>query len=125
MRTKHVVIILVVLWASTIAALQNDYMTFAMAEYPVVAKIPDARNFYLVLRSEEGERFSVSVGPATYTGVEVGGRVSMSLRPFDVRQTFWQNLLLFFGPVLVASVTFAFSVYCLACVLLPILRRAP
>jgi len=58
----------------------------------------------MVFKTEDGYLFDAPVSATAYTVCEVGEKYIMNLSPMQIRQTFWNNLLCFFGPVLLLSV---------------------
>ena len=85
----------------------NDYMTDKNRDCVVVDKIQSNGsykhdgNFYLVLREERGIIFDLIVDAATYTQAKIGQNITFSLRQFDIVQTPKENILYFFGPIIV------------------------
>ena len=102
--------------------LKNDYMTFKDRNCVVVDKIQSNGtykhdgNFYLVLREERGIVFDIIVDAATYTQAKKDKIITFNLRQFDIKQTPKENILYFFGTIIVLIVgliSIAFLIYCI------------
>lgn len=73
-------------------------------------------NFYLVLREERGIVFDIIVDAATYTQAKKDKIITFNLRQFDIKQTPKENILYFFGTIIVLIVgliSIAFLIYCI------------
>ena len=68
-------------------------------------------SFIAVYELEDGYRFSEYISPEMYSSIEKGDNITVSLRPFDVKQTLFDNIVWFFGMVLVQSVCGAYIVF--------------
>ena len=85
----------------------NDYLTHKDRNCVVVDKIQSIGsykhhgNFYLVLREERGIVFDIIVDAATYTQAKKDQNITFSLRQMDIKQTPKENILYFFGPIIV------------------------
>lgn len=62
------------------------------------------------MKLKDGYRFSEYISPEMYSSIEKGDNITVSLRPFDVKQTLFDNIVWFFGMVLVQSVCGAYIV---------------
>lgn len=68
-------------------------------------------SFIAVYELNDGYRFSEYISPEMYSSIEKGDNITVSLRPFDVKQTLFDNIVWFFGMVLVQSVCGAYIVF--------------
>ncbi|QVW08897.1 putative 15.3 kDa protein [Salmonella phage Lv5cm] len=61
-------------------------------------------SFIAVYELKDGYRFSEYISPEMYSSIEKGDNITVSLRPFDVKQTWFDNIVWFFGMALVQSI---------------------
>lgn len=98
--------------------LNNPYTTGKDYELTLVSKTLMAGRHsstpYGLFKMQSGETFTTPISIKTYMSVEPGQRAVLSLRPFDVKQTFWQNLLLLFVPVVFSSVSVVVLIFGIA-----------
>lgn len=57
----------------------GDYFTRRPVMLTVLEKERNARNFYLIVQREDGLRFSVDVGPATWKLSPIGSQIVLTL----------------------------------------------
>ena len=103
----------------------NDYMTSRDYTVKMVDKFKEERchksscNLYLkgLFRTEDGDFFDLDLTMASYTRLHPGSEAVFELRPFDIKQTPRENLLYFFGPVIVYSLTLSAILWSLVCVI--------
>lgn len=112
MKIHYIVIILFAitsLWIIT----NNTYMDFKIRKCVILNKIitppgyKQSANLYLVLKEERGIVFDLIVAPATYTQHNVGDTIYFNLRDFDIRQTPRDNVIFFFGQIVMIAITIA------------------
>lgn len=88
----------------------NDYMHYKDYDVTVVNTITGTQgkgsslSFIAVYELNDGYRFSEYISPEMYSSIEKGDNITVSLRPFDVKQTLFDNIVWFFGMVLVQSI---------------------
>lgn len=88
----------------------NDYMHYKDYDVTVVNTITGTQgkgsslSFIAVHELKDGYRFSEYISPEMYSSIEKGDNITVSLRPFDVKQTLFDNIVWFFGMVLVQSI---------------------
>ncbi|AWM12088.1 hypothetical protein KMC17_gp087 [Escherichia phage vB_EcoM_NBG2] len=94
----------------------NDYMHYKDYDVTVVNTLTGTQgkgsslSFIAVYELNDGYRFSEYISPEMYSSIEKGDNITVSLRPFDVKQTWFDNIIWFFGMVLVQSVCGAYVV---------------
>ncbi len=92
----------------------GEYMKFKIRHCTVIDKLQsngsyeNSGNFYLVLKEERGIVFDIIVSPATYSQAKIGSSISFDLRNFDIKQTQKENVLYFFGDVVVVLIGIVF-----------------
>ncbi|QXV82183.1 hypothetical protein bas37_0202 [Escherichia phage KarlGJung] len=92
----------------------NDYMHYKDYDVTVVNTFTGTQgkgsslSFIAVYELNDGYRFSEYISPEMYSSIEKGDNITVSLRPFDVKQTLFDNIVWFFGMVLVQSVCGAY-----------------
>jgi len=91
----------------------NDYLSFKNHECVVLDKHESSDYFLLVLCDENGRVFSTSIDYSFYWKTELGKKYTLSLREFDIKQTFEKNIVWFFCPVLLFSISIGWIVYLL------------
>ena len=105
----------------------NDYMHYKDYDVTVVNTLTGTQgkgsslSFIAVYELKDGYRFSEYISPEMYSSIEKGDNITVSLRPFDVKQTLFDNIVWFFGlfdnivwffgMVLVQSVCGAYIVF--------------
>lgn len=95
----------------------NDYMHYKDYDVTVVNTLAGTQgkgsslSFIAVYELNDGYRFSEYISPEMYSSIEKGDNITVSLRPFDVKQTLFDNIVWFFGMVLVQSVCGAYIVF--------------
>ena len=95
----------------------NDYMHYKDYDVTVVNTLTGTQgkgsslSFIAVYELNDGYRFSEYISPEMYSSIEKGDNITVSLRPFDVKQTLFDNIVWFFGMVLVQSVCCAYIVF--------------
>ena len=88
----------------------NDYMHYKDYDVTVVNTITGTQgkgssfSFIAVYELKDGYRFSEYISPEMYSSIEKGDNITVSLRPFDVKQTWFDNIVWFFGMALVQSI---------------------
>lgn len=88
----------------------NEYMTerpFNITVYDKM-KVDSSKgrvNLAVVYETDNGVFFDRYVSPSTYATSHVGESYALMLRPFDVKQTRWQNALYFVGPVVFGAIS--------------------
>lgn len=88
----------------------NDYMHYKDYDVTVVNTITGTQgkvsslSFIAVYELKDGYRFSEYISPEMYSSIEKGDNITVSLRPFDVKQTLFDNIVWFFGMALVQSI---------------------
>lgn len=95
----------------------DDYMHYKDYDVTVVNTITGTQgkgsslSFIAVYELKDGYRFSEYISPEMYSSIEKGDNITVSLRPFDVKQTLFDNIVWFFGMVLVQSVCGAYIIF--------------
>lgn len=95
----------------------NDYMHYKNYDVTVVNTLTGTQgkgsslSFIAVYELKDGYRFSEYISPEMYSSIEKGDNITVSLRPFDVKQTLFDNIIWFFGMVLVQSVWCLYSLF--------------
>lgn len=95
----------------------NDYMHYKDYDVTVVNTLTGTQgkgsslSFIAVYELNDGYRFSEYISPEMYSSIEKGDNITVSLRPFDVKQTWFDNIIWFFGMVLVQSVWCLYSLF--------------
>lgn len=88
----------------------NDYMHYKDYDVTVVNTITGTQgkgsslSFIAVYELNDGYRFSEYISPEMYSSIEKGDNITVSLRPFDVKPTVFDNIVWFFGMALVQSI---------------------
>lgn len=88
----------------------NDYMHYKDYDVTVVNTLTGTQgkgsslSFIAVYELNDGYRFSEYISPEMYSSIEKGDNITVSLRPFDVKQTWFDNIVWFFGMALVQSI---------------------
>ena len=88
----------------------NDYMHYKDYDVTVVNTFTGTQgkgsslSFIAVYELNDGYRFSEYISPEMYSSIEKGDNITVSLRPFDVKQTWFDNIVWFFGMALVQSI---------------------
>lgn len=88
----------------------NDYMTFKERECLVIDKMTttggykSSGRFYLVLKEDRGIIFDQIVSPATFSQAGISEKITFDLRQFDIKQTLRENVIYFFGEIILACV---------------------
>lgn len=78
----------------------NDYMHYKDYDVTVVNTFTGTQgkgsslSFIAVYELNDGYRFSEYISPEMYSSIEKGDNITVSLRPFDVKQTLFDNKLL-------------------------------
>ena len=94
----------------------NDYMHYKDYDVTVVNTLTGTQgkgsslSFIAVYELNDGYRFSEYISPEMYSSIEKGDNITVSLRPFDVKQTLFDNIVWFFGMALVQSICGAYIV---------------
>lgn len=94
----------------------NDYMHYKDYDVTVVNTLTGTQgkgsslSFIAVYELNDGYRFSEYISPEMYSSIEKGDNITVSLRPFDVKQTWFDNIVWFFGMALVQSICGAYIV---------------
>jgi hypothetical protein len=73
----------------------------------IVDKIQTENNFYLILKYEN-ITFDIIVSPSTYVQHEKGKNVTFNLRPMDIEQTVFKNIIFIIGQIIIGLLSFAF-----------------
>jgi hypothetical protein len=100
-----VIITLTVLYFSIFH--NNEYMKFKIRKCVVIDRLQTeggrkaAGRFYLVVKEERGIVFDIIVSPATFSQKKKDDVVYFNLRNFDIKQTPKENVIYFFGTVIV------------------------
>lgn len=80
----------------------NDYMHYKDYDVTVVNTLTGTQgkgsslSFIAVYELNDGYRFSEYISPEMYSSIEKGDNITVSLRPFDVKQTLFDNIVWFF-----------------------------
>lgn len=98
---------------STWLFFNNDYMTPRDYTVTVIDKFKEERchkhgcNLYLkgLFKTVDGDFFDLDLTMASYNRLVIGGTAVFEERPFDIKQTPKENILYFFGPVVLFSIT--------------------
>lgn len=61
--------------------------------------------FYLILKEEKGLVFDLIVSPSTFSQSHIGDRIYFRLRDFDIRQTYFNNLIYFILPAVIGPLS--------------------
>lgn len=92
----------------------NDYMHYKDYDVTVVNTLSGTQgkgsslSFIVVYELNDGYRFSRYISPEMFSSIEKGDNITVSLRPFDVKQTMFDNIIWLFGMILVQSVCGAY-----------------
>lgn len=86
----------------------NDYMTskpYQVTVVDVITGVSSGRysstEFIAVYELEDGYRFDERISAAASTYLKKGDKITLELRPMDVKQTNRDNIIWFFGSVFV------------------------
>ncbi|BBC78137.1 Hypothetical protein KNT65_gp089 [Escherichia phage EcS1] len=69
--------------------------------------------FIGVFKTEDNVYFDLRLKPSTYSQLKVGEKVVFDLRPMDIKQTPMENLIWFFGGVILWSISIVGGIVCL------------
>lgn len=95
----------------------NDYMKYKQYNVTVTQLYSgnstgksSTLQFIAVYKTEDNVYFDDYVSASTYSRLSVGDKITLSLRPMDVKQTLWDNIIWFFiAKVLFISVLISAS----------------
>lgn len=108
--------ILLMWWAES----TNYYLNTRPYEVEVVEKykgVSDGKHakmeFIGVYRTTDGMVFDRYLSAATYFQTAVGDKFTMDLKPMDIKQSTKENLVFFFGHVILMAILFVASCFCI------------
>lgn len=90
----------------------NEYMRFRERKCIVLDKLPTPDGYkrssrlYLILKEERGIVFDQMVSPATFSQHKKDDIIYFDLRNMDIEQTTKDNVIYFFGSVIMMLLTF-------------------
>lgn len=113
---KHVLILLVAIFASAHMFIFNDYMHEKSFRAEIVDKYTSAGSKGRTIREieyklENGHVFKLSAGEYAWQSALPGVKVWIQARPHDIEQTAWENFRYFMLPVVVASFTGVYLIF--------------
>lgn len=101
--------------------IDSDYLTYKEHKCRVLEKIDpkieltgkfqNTPHFYLHLKDESEIDFNLLVSPSLYTQSKPGDILYLELRRMDIKQTAWDNLIYFFGQIILVII----GIFCLSC----------
>lgn len=120
MRVKYLVVSVLCALVAYSAIKFNKYMTHNDYPLQVVelysgmsnSKYPTTE-FIAVMKTEDGIIFDRRVSAAFFSQTQKGDKIVLSLRPFDIKQTFRDNLIFFFGAVVIQAASGVVSLFAL------------
>ena len=78
--------------------LNNDYMEVKERKCVILDKMVAysiSEKYYLILRDERGIEFDLTVRPVTYSRNNIGDKININLKDFDIKQSFKENFIYF------------------------------
>lgn len=83
----------------------DSYGKFRDVEVTVVDRLASqgrySATFYLIVENDEYGRFDIPVRPTLYQTAKNGEKLVFNLRPFDIRQTPYNNMVYVFGQIII------------------------
>lgn len=106
---KKYILLTIILVIISYFSLTNDYMTFKEYDVVLLDKVSVSGNkygrLYGVFKLKDDYTFDREISPTGYSQMEIGKTYSLSLRPYDIKQTSSENFFYFFMPVVIGSIT--------------------
>ena len=106
------------LWYSVYALVSiNKYMTYT--DVPVEVKqvysgVSSGKHsrmeFIAIYQTKDGTIFDRRLSAAQFYQLQPGDKITLELRPYDIKQTGWENAIWFFGAIAYCVVASAFGI---------------
>lgn len=117
-KHKYIILYIIFLVGLVVMFRYNTYMTYRDYDVKVVQLYQgeiDGKHsqidFTGVFRTKDtGIIFDLPISAATYSQLQVGDYTQFNLRPFDIKQTFKENLIWYMGFAVYLSFMMAWSV---------------
>lgn len=110
---KHFILVIFLVGLSYLG-LTNEYMSTSSHEVTLIDKLEISGTkqgkLYAVYKLKDGFVFDREISATDYSQMQIGQVYMIQIRPFDIKQTGTENLLYFFMPVILVSITLTYIV---------------